>query len=249
MNLLSRVRRSPGVARPIPVGVRGNPVVGAALLVTVWPLLLACGERAAEPAPTGGTMVISAFAEPDVLLPPLTLSGQGQQVVDAVFDRLLFPDTVADGGTRVVPMLASAWSWTSDSMAIDFTIHADAKWHDGVSVTASDVRFTWQAYTDSALASPMASSLANIDSVQVRARRVSGSRGAVRTGRLMPSQRCASCPPICWIRFPVPSGAARRFRGVRSAVGGSVSGSGKRQHRWMSSPIVPTIVVDPGSIG
>ncbi len=169
-------------------------------------------------------MVISAFAEPDVLLPPLTLTGQGQQVVDAIFDRLASSVSTAEGEQRVVPMLASRWTWTPDSMAIDFTLREDARWHDGVAVTAEDVRFTWAAYVDRELASPLSTSVANIDSVQVRGRHTARFWFARRNPdqlleaatqmRIMPSHRLDSIPRANWrtssyARRPIGSG---RFR-------------------------------------
>ena len=66
----------------------------------------------ANPAPnTGGSLVISAFADADVLLPPLTTTGQGLQVVDAIFDRLAQPVLQADGSTKFLPALATGWKW------------------------------------------------------------------------------------------------------------------------------------------
>ena len=61
------------------------------LLTTVM-ALLACssesGTRGAPKGPVGGTIVISSSADADVLLPPLTMTLLGKQVVDQVFDNL-----------------------------------------------------------------------------------------------------------------------------------------------------------------
>jgi peptide/nickel transport system substrate-binding protein len=116
---------------------------------------------------TGGTVVISSGGEPDVLFPPLTATVTGRQVTDLVYDRLAdlgdSLNTVGDAGFQ--PHLATSWSWSPDSLSIEFHLDPRAKWHDGVPVRASDVVFTYAIYKDSATASPSAPLIADIDSV------------------------------------------------------------------------------------
>ena len=115
-------------------------------------------------------MVISTPAEPDNLLPPITTAQSGHQVEDLVFQRLADItaelNTVGDAG--FTPALARRWSWAADSLSIAFTIDSTARWHDGIPVSAADVAFTFNLYTDRKTASPIASLLSNIDSVTAR---------------------------------------------------------------------------------
>ena len=117
----------------------------------------------------GGTIVVSSAADADVLFPPLTLSLQGKQVVDQIFDNLAdiggALNTVSDAG--FTPRLADGWRWASDSMSVAFHVNPRARWHDGAPVTAEDVRYTFQLVKDTSLASPLASTLDNVDSVSV----------------------------------------------------------------------------------
>jgi peptide/nickel transport system substrate-binding protein len=117
----------------------------------------------------GGTIVVSSAADADILLPPLTLTLQGKEVVDQVFDNLadIGPslNTVADAG--FTPRLSDRWKWASDSMSVSFHINPRARWHDGAPVTAEDVRYTFELVKDTSLASPLASNLDNVDSVSV----------------------------------------------------------------------------------
>jgi peptide/nickel transport system substrate-binding protein len=117
----------------------------------------------------GGTIVISSAADADVLFPPLTLTLQGRQVSDQIFDNLadIGPalNTVGDAG--FTPRLADGWRWAQDSLSIAFHINPRARWHDGVPVTSEDVRYTFQLVKDTSLASPLSSNLDNIDSVAV----------------------------------------------------------------------------------
>jgi peptide/nickel transport system substrate-binding protein len=130
-----------------------------------------CADSRAEArrseAAFGGTIVISASAEPDVLFPPLTMSVQGKQIVDQVFDNLADIgsglNTVGDEGFR--PRLASDWKWSPDSSWIDFKLNPRAQWHDGRPVTAADVAFTFALVKDTALGSPLSSNLDEVDSV------------------------------------------------------------------------------------
>jgi len=142
-------------------------------LTSLLMLLLApaaCGRTADAPATAaGGTIVISMAADVDALVPPLISQTTGRQVAEQIFDRLAQIgdnlSTIDDIG--FTPALAESWSWASDSQSIAFRLRADARWHDGKRVTAEDVRFSYSLYADSLVASPVASSLATIDSVTV----------------------------------------------------------------------------------
>jgi peptide/nickel transport system substrate-binding protein len=118
----------------------------------------------------GGTIVLSSAGDADVLFPPLTLTLMGKQVSDQVFDNLadIGPalNTVGDAG--FTPRLADRWQWASDSQSVAFHLNPRARWHDGVPVTAEDVRYTFHLVKDTSLASPLASNLDNVDSVSVR---------------------------------------------------------------------------------
>jgi peptide/nickel transport system substrate-binding protein len=149
-----------------------GPRVSAVL--ALFALLMACASdrRTEAPdtkGPVGGTIVLSSSADADVLFPPLTMTLQGKQVVDQIFDNLadIGPalNTVGDAG--FTPRLAYRGGWAPDSMSVWFHINPVARWHDGVPVTAEDVRYTFQLVKDPSLASPLAANLDNIDSVSV----------------------------------------------------------------------------------
>lgn len=116
---------------------------------------------------TGGSIVISASADPDILFPPLTYTAQGKQIVDQVFDNLAdigdSLNTIGDGGFK--PRLARSWRWAPDSAWIDFALDPDARWHDGRDVTSNDVRFTFALVKDPGFGSPLAPSIEEVDSV------------------------------------------------------------------------------------
>jgi peptide/nickel transport system substrate-binding protein len=140
--------------------MRRSLVAGAAMLV-----LTACSTDKG----VGGTIVLSTSADADILFPPLTLTLQGRQVLDQVFDNLadIGPSLNTVGDVGFTPRLADRWKWSGDSLSISFHINPRARWHDGMPVTADDVKFTFQLVKDTSLASPLASNLDNVDSVSV----------------------------------------------------------------------------------
>jgi peptide/nickel transport system substrate-binding protein len=88
-------------------------------------------------------------------------------MVDLIYDRLAeigdSLNIVNDAG--FTPRLADRWTWSPDSLSIAFHINQRAKWHDGLPVRSSDVRFTLQSTRDSTLGTPVAALVTNIDSV------------------------------------------------------------------------------------
>ncbi|HCU13312.1 MAG TPA: hypothetical protein DGB72_14415 [Gemmatimonadetes bacterium] len=118
----------------------------------------------------GGTIVLSSAADADILFPPLTLTLMGKQVSDQVFDNLadIGPSLNTVGDAGFTPRLADRWQWAADSQSVAFHLNPRARWHDGVPVSAEDVRYTFQLVKDTSLASPLGSNLDNVDSVSVR---------------------------------------------------------------------------------
>ena len=131
-------------------------------------LLCACvGTESQSGKSTGGTLVITAGGDPDILVPALLSSVQAAEIVDLVYDRLAnigdSLNILNDAG--FTPRLADHWTWSQDSLSIAFHIDPLAKWHDGTPVRSNDVRFTFETTTDSTLGSQLKALLSNIDSV------------------------------------------------------------------------------------
>ena len=141
-------------------------------MVLLAATLSGCQQRdsAARRSDDGGTLVISSGSDATLLFPPLTVNVTSAQVEAQIFEHLAEPgeqlNMIGDAGWE--GRLARSWSWSPDSLAIAFHIDSLARWHDGRPVRAADVAFTYDLYTDSAVASTVASLLADIDSVTVR---------------------------------------------------------------------------------
>jgi len=115
--------------------VRLSPI---GVLLTV---LLAVSRLAgaAEGPARGGTAVIAVVADPGQFNPGITTSSNVHAVADSLFNGLV----ALDADLKPVPDLAASWTVDSDSTEFVFTL-AEARWHDGVPVTAADVKFTFE---------------------------------------------------------------------------------------------------------
>ena len=130
------------------------------LMVWAGVLLTASCTREPPPCQKCGTVVIAAVSEPTALLPPLVTETVGRDIGDQVFERLadLAPGGAPIDSTAYQPRLASRWE-RLDSVTWRFHLRPNARWQDGKPVTPEDVRFSFEAFTDSLLDSPARSSL------------------------------------------------------------------------------------------
>ncbi|MFN2604381.1 MAG: peptide ABC transporter substrate-binding protein [Gemmatimonadaceae bacterium] len=131
-------------------------------------VLAACVDhRSNAVADNGGTLVISATADPGTLFPPILVTTQAKQITEQIYDYLadVGPEMNTRGDRYFRPALSDSWRWSADSLSIAFHINPHARWHDGKLVTARDVRFTFALYRQPELAASVRSELDNIDSV------------------------------------------------------------------------------------
>jgi peptide/nickel transport system substrate-binding protein len=132
--------------------VKNGSLVPQAALLTLA-VAAGCG-RDREDCPTCGTAVISAIGEPASILPPLAGETVGRDIGDQIFERLA---VLAPGGATIDtsvyrPALAARWE-RRDSLTWRFHLRPDARWQDGKPVTSEDVRFSFEAFSDSVLGS------------------------------------------------------------------------------------------------
>ena len=128
--------------------VRGRPEIPAAILLF---LLSGCGDRRAG-CHDCGTVVVAAISEPVTLVPPLIGETVGRDISDQVYERLAY---LEPGGTPIDtsayrPGLAQRWE-RIDPLTWRFHLRPGARWQDGRPVTAGDVVFSFDAFSDSIL--------------------------------------------------------------------------------------------------
>ncbi|MDP8971534.1 MAG: ABC transporter substrate-binding protein [Actinomycetota bacterium] len=122
-----------------------------ATLALVTLLAGACGTGGERPA---AEPPARADAEVEVLRlaggdfgypsPFAWVRGPGWIQAGYVFDTLIWQDS--SGG--FIPWLATDWQGSADAREWRFTLHPEARWHDGQPVTADDVVFTWRYMTE-----------------------------------------------------------------------------------------------------
>jgi peptide/nickel transport system substrate-binding protein len=100
-------------------------------------------------------LVIAATGEPSQLLPPLAVETVARDIGDQMYERLA---DLAPGGAPIDtgayrPGLAARWERV-DSVSWRFHLRPGAHWQDGHPVTPEDVRFSFDAFADSAFDAP-----------------------------------------------------------------------------------------------
>ena len=129
-------------------------------LLTGLMILLGCADRQAVCSDCG-TVVVAATNEPSSLVPPLVDQTVGRDIGDQIYERLAYlePGDSPIEPTSYRPGLAERWERV-DSLTWRFHMRPAARWHDGRPVTADDVVFSFDAYSDSTLDAPARSELA-----------------------------------------------------------------------------------------
>ena len=106
----------------------------------------ASGETTETEASASGEKVITAAISTawDTMMPLNTTSNYTRMICDQIYDRL--SQSKADGS--IEGRLAESWTVNEDSSAVTFKLHENAVWSDGEPVTADDVVFSYQMYSD-----------------------------------------------------------------------------------------------------
>ena len=116
-------------------------------------------------ATDGGTLRL-LFADPPTFDPHLAEDNISGLLVNEIFGGLV---NIEPFNFSVAPDLAERWEISPDGTEYTFTIHPNAKFHDGTPVTAQDVKWSIERVADPELVSPVVDQYLN-DIVGVQAR-------------------------------------------------------------------------------
>ncbi|MFA7168297.1 MAG: ABC transporter substrate-binding protein, partial [Sphaerochaetaceae bacterium] len=159
---------APAAATPAPATKAAEPVAKtaepaakpAATTATEAPAATASPKTegtnvAAQPAKNANEIVfrIANGAEPESLDPALIQGVPEHRIYEGLFEGLVANDPK---DASPVPGVAESWSSNEDGTVWTFKIRKDAKWSDGVPITAHDVVYSWLRELDPATASPYA---------------------------------------------------------------------------------------------
>ena len=136
----------------------------------VWTAALLAGCGGSDAGAGGGTVIIGSGQDPKSLFPPAAANIVARQIYEQLFQRLADRGTALNtlGDSGFVPRLAQRWEWSPDSLRITFHLDPRARWQDGHPVSAADVQFAFDVYTDSLVGSrERAGLLAVMDSISI----------------------------------------------------------------------------------
>ena len=133
-------------------GVRGSVFVAALLCLTA---LLSCSTE-----PDRNTLVMVIESSPTNLDPRVGIDAQSERI-----DNLIFDDLLSRGDDlNVAPGLAERWE-IPDPLTYVFHLHHGAKFHDGRSLTARDVKWTFDSLLQGKIRSTKASVYKYVDHI------------------------------------------------------------------------------------
>ncbi len=99
-----------------------------------------------EPAANkGGSIIVGEPSDISTVNPILLFDSTTLNIAGTMFETLVGISPV-DG--RPVPGLADSWEIAPDGLTYIFHINQAAKWHDGVDITAEDVKFSFDSVLD-----------------------------------------------------------------------------------------------------
>lgn len=145
-------------------------ILGGLLGASATLSLAACGapplhladSAATGPTKPGATMRIArpAASAAETLDPASSLSAY--EYLGAIYNRVVKLDRAGE----TVPDLATDWSANADATVWDFRLRSGVTFHDGRTLTARDVRYTFGHILDPETASPQAGPLEQIERIE-----------------------------------------------------------------------------------
>ena len=123
------------VVKTVEVMVEGTPMVVTA---TPEPPPPPMEYTSSDP----NTFVYTTFGEPDTFDPALAYETAGGEVLQNVYETLVFFNK--DNPSDFVPQLATDWTISDDGLTYTFNIRQGVKFHNGDDMTPTDVAYTFQ---------------------------------------------------------------------------------------------------------
>ena len=107
--------------------------------------------------------VIAGIGDARILIPFLADDVSSGSICGLVYNGL----TKVGKDLNIVGDLAESWEIADGGLSITFHLREGVKWHDGVLLTAEDVRFTYETILDPGTGCPYISSYAGIKRIEV----------------------------------------------------------------------------------
>lgn len=116
------------------------------LFILILFLSISCEK---EDATKSSRVVIAIQSEPETVSPLYAFGLNEGIITDHLFLYLLdLKWNQQKGEVEAFPMLAEKWQWNSDSTSIEIFLKKDSKWSDGKIISAYDVVYSFDIYSD-----------------------------------------------------------------------------------------------------
>jgi peptide/nickel transport system substrate-binding protein len=127
-----------------------------------WGLVFGLLVTACSSTPPSNTLVVAIESSPMTLDPRFATDAYSERITQLLYSSLVR----VDAAFQVVPELAVTWS-QPDPLTYRFILRRGVKFHNGLELTADDVRYTFESILDPATASPYRSVYGIIDRITV----------------------------------------------------------------------------------
>ena len=127
----------------------------AVLMAVSLVMFVGCGKQ----EPTALNFALSG--NPDTLDPHKTSGTLTFQTIRSIYDTLVEPDMEG----KLVPALAESWDISPDGTEYTFHLRKNVVFHNGDSLTSSDVKATFERILDEEIASPKAKEFGTVKSI------------------------------------------------------------------------------------
>jgi peptide/nickel transport system substrate-binding protein len=107
--------------------------------------------------------VSAGIGDARILIPFLADDSSSGSICALVYNGL----TKTDKDLNIVGDLAESWDIENEGLSITFHLRKNVFWHDGVQMTAEDVKFTYEAILDPRTGCPYISSYKDIKGIEV----------------------------------------------------------------------------------
>lgn len=131
----------------------------AAVLAGAAPVFVVAQDAAETPT---GELIIGKGQEAVGLDPAIVTAASSFDLIMVAYERLVAFDEAGEPQ----PVLAESWE-TPDDLTYTFSLRPNVTFHNGKTLTAEDVKFTFDRIMDEATASPRIGQFAPVDSIEV----------------------------------------------------------------------------------
>jgi peptide/nickel transport system substrate-binding protein len=138
-------------------------VLPKVVIATALASLVAASVAVAATRSTSATrtLVVARTGDVDLLDPAVVTAFQSKQALELIYDGLV----EFDKNLKVVPSLATKWTYSNGGKTLTFTLRKGVKFHDGSAFDSTDAKATLDRIKDPKTAATTSSNLASIVAV------------------------------------------------------------------------------------